>query len=671
MNPNLLKRIFGITLIFFAAFYATHAQPYNVTFNVDMTNASPFNPATDDVYISGSMAGWPMPGSNPSLKMLPQQPGSMIYTITLSVAAGVQQYKYFRVINNAPSWDHGEWPGDPNRTVDVSGNMTVSDVWAVFSAVPIISWANLQWPPDGQIIAGESFDVYAQVYIYGLTGQPEPAPGVQAWIGYSTSNTDPSTWTNWVVADFLGPVWSNDEYTLDLGAAINQPGTYYYASRFKFNDDPYVYGGYSEPGGGFWNGTDHISGILTIEPAPDPEIVWANLAWPPNGEIELGGEFNVYAQVYIPLLTGQTTPATDVQAWIGYNSSNTNPAGWTNWVPATYNTAVGNNDEYMADIGSAITASGTWYYASRFKFMNQEFVYGGYAEAGGGFWNGTDNVSGVLSVSDQDVYQVSVLINPPGSGTAGGAGLYPEGASVTLSAAPANGYLFLNWTENGQVVSAQNPYTFTMTANNRTFTANFQPLPPPQVTFSLDMSGAIFNPETEHVYISGPINGNTIPGSDPAYQLQPSAPGSMTYQLVMSFETGTYHYKYYIASPSNPGFDHPEWEVDIFRLLEVTGDITTDDEWGVYTGVGLISAIRDNYIMYPNPAKNFVKLSFSQLSEIISEVNVISPSSQVLVSYRDVNATDLVIDISALNRGVYFIEIKTGQHRAIQKLIVL
>jgi hypothetical protein len=108
-----------------------YTETFTVTFDVDMTNASPFNPQTDDVYISGSFSGWPQPGTNPDLKLEPIEAGSNIYTLTLNLEAGVYQYKYFRVIGNNPSWDNGEWQGDPNRIISVFRDRSVNDVWGV------------------------------------------------------------------------------------------------------------------------------------------------------------------------------------------------------------------------------------------------------------------------------------------------------------------------------------------------------------------------------------------------------------------------------------------------------------------------------------------------------------------------------------------------------------
>jgi PKD repeat protein len=105
-----------------------------VTFNVDMTNATEFNPLTDEVYISGSFIGWPQPGTNTDFKFEPDPENPMIYSLTFEeIPEGEIQYKYFRVINNQPSWDWGEWMGDPNRIVNITGNTTIDNVWGILN----------------------------------------------------------------------------------------------------------------------------------------------------------------------------------------------------------------------------------------------------------------------------------------------------------------------------------------------------------------------------------------------------------------------------------------------------------------------------------------------------------------------------------------------------------
>jgi len=69
-------------------------------------------------------------------------------------------------------------------------------------------------------------------------------------------------------------------------------------------------------------------------------------------------------------------------------------------------------------------------------------------------------------------YTISVGVNPENSGSTNGGGNYYSGATVSLSATPAEGYSFSNWTENGTQVSTSATYSFTATAN-RALVANF------------------------------------------------------------------------------------------------------------------------------------------------------------------------------------------------------
>lgn len=293
----------------------------------------------------------------------------------------------------------GFWDG----TVNVSGVLTVSST----VPDPEITYANLHWPPTASIPIGGSVDVYAQVEATGVNLTGSGYEGLVVWIGYSNENTNPATWTNWNSTTYNGisGFTNKPEYLGQLGSGITQGGTYYYASRFQLAGQGFIYGGYSVDGGGFWNGTSNISGVLTVEGTPpDPVIGWANLQWPPSGTIEPGQEYIVFSQAWIENITGQPSPAPGLQAWVGYNTENTNPDTWTNWIEATHNGAAGNNDEFVADLGAAIDVEGTYFYASRFKLDEQDYVYGGFSDGGGGFWNGTNYVSGYLVVVNEIVY---------------------------------------------------------------------------------------------------------------------------------------------------------------------------------------------------------------------------------------------------------------------------
>jgi hypothetical protein len=71
-----------------------------------------------------------------------------------------------------------------------------------------------------------------------------------------------------------------------------------------------------------------------------------------------------------------------------------------------------------------------------------------------------------------NTYQINVSANPSNGGTVSGTGTYNFGASVTLSATASTGYTFSNWTKNGQQVSTNPTYSFTV-AESASYVANF------------------------------------------------------------------------------------------------------------------------------------------------------------------------------------------------------
>lgn len=159
----------------------------------------------------------------------------------------------------------------------------------------LVEYANIQSPKKPQtILLGEQFDVYAQVKITGITDAPGYGSGASGWLGYSLTNTNPNTWTNWTVISYnpnydTSPSYqiANDEYYyIDFVNNENlEGGTYYYASRFQRNgSSEYTYGGTDEVdtnfSGGIWgttnaNGKVNVSGIVKVV----DEVIWDGTQW--------------------------------------------------------------------------------------------------------------------------------------------------------------------------------------------------------------------------------------------------------------------------------------------------------------------------------------------------------------------------------------------------------
>ena len=79
----------------------------------------------------------------------------------------------------------------------------------------------------------------------------------------------------------------------------------------------------------------------------------------------------------------------------------------------------------------------------------------------------------VRLVRDYCICSISTSANPATGGTVSGGGTYNEGAICTLTATPNPGFVFVNWTKDGTVVSTDATYQFTVTEAAE-YVANFK-----------------------------------------------------------------------------------------------------------------------------------------------------------------------------------------------------
>ena len=162
-------------------------------------------------------------------------------------------------------------------------------------------------------------------------------------------------------------------------------------------------------------------------------------------------------------------------------------------------------------------------------------------------------------------------------GTVSGAGKYEQGSSVTLTATPENGYLFVGWTENNEQISTDESFNF-IVDRDRTLAANFVPITQPTYTINVSATAGgtasgegeyeqgssvtlTATPESEYLFIGWTENGEQVssdesftfvveqdrtfvanfePISNPAYTVQVNATQGGTVEGGGSYEKGTY-----------------------------------------------------------------------------------------------------------------------------------
>jgi len=84
-------------------------------------------------------------------------------------------------------------------------------------------------------------------------------------------------------------------------------------------------------------------------------------------------------------------------------------------------------------------------------------------------------------------FSVALSANPVAGGVNTGSGAYTVGTVVTVSSVANNGFTFVNWTENGVVVSTSSSFQFVIAAN-RTLVANYRAIPASQFAVVLSSS---------------------------------------------------------------------------------------------------------------------------------------------------------------------------------------
>ena len=120
----------------------------------------------------------------------------------------------------------------------------------------------------------------------------------------------------------------------------------------------------------------------------------------------------------------------------------------------------------------------TNYYCYDYPIMNPQAMEVFLANSGSGgsytssYRNGGCSVRAVRSSSQNPSYTINATAQPIEGGSIIGGGSYQEGSTCTFTAVPNEGYVFINWTEDDEIVSTEATYSF-VANENRNLVANF------------------------------------------------------------------------------------------------------------------------------------------------------------------------------------------------------
>jgi hypothetical protein len=274
----------------------------------------------------------------------------------------------------------------------------------------------------------------------------------------------------------------------------------------------------------------------------------------------------------------------------------------------------------------------------------------------------TNYYAGESSASNQVTAQIgsgnyitiTATANPTEGGTVTGAGSYLQGNSCSLTATPNAGYTFSNWTENGEEVSTEATYSFTVTGE-RSLVANFMENDVCAITFDLyDSYGDGWN---GNILVVTDNHGNsyqlTFDDGSSSTQILTLINGShveLTWisgswtgecSFTISYENGNV---IYYGSNMNGGFSWG-FDVDCFEMPAATVEITataSQAEGGSVSGAGSY-AIGSTCTLTASANTGYVFMYWTENGEVVSTeatyIFTVTEDRILLANFDNANGT--------------------------------
>ena len=388
---------------------------------------------------------------------------------------------------------------------------------------------------------------------------------------------------------------------------------------------------------------------------------------------------------------------------------NTNRSLVANFTENTYTVTVSANPSN----GGTATGGGTFTYG-------QSCTVTATANTGYTFTNWTENGNVVSSNAsytfnvegNRDLvanftaitYTITVSANPSNSGTTSGGGTYNHGQSCTVIATSADGYTFMNWTENGSVVSTDANYAFVVTSN-RSLVANFEEQLPD--TYNINVSpnpniggtvtgGGTYeggqqctvtaNANTGYTFINWIENGEVVT-TNASYTF--IVEGNRT--LVANFTlnnytisvtadptdggmvTGAGNYVHgttcTLTATANENYEFINWTKD---GVEVSTDATFT--FIVTASEAYVAHFNfDDYVIenasrcqiYPNPFTDILRITTDYTAHSISVFDIYGR----LLKKQEVSSTQFDLDLSEFSAGAYLLQVDYGDSRSVHRIM--
>ena len=306
-------------------------------------------------------------------------------------------------------------------------------------------------------------------------------------------------------------------------------------------------------------------------------------------------------------------------------------------------------------------------------------------------------------------FTVAASADPQEGGSLTGAGTYLYNETATLTAIPSMGYDFVNWTEEGTIVSEEPEYA-TVITSDRTFVAHFE-LQSFTISVTADpveggnVSGAgvyLYNqqvtvsaiPETGYEFVNWMEDGIEV-STEEQYSFNITESRS----LVAHFELrtfliqaaadpvsggtieggGTYSYNETatVKAIAEPHYEFINWTEngDVISTDMEYSLMVTDNHWLIAHFL-FIDGVKDESSLeqiqlYPNPTHGIFHIATASLIGEQSVIIVKNTTGQTIKTWKTDNTSERqIVDISNQKSGVYFVVIQSGNQTVTRRIVL-
>ena len=363
--------------------------------------------------------------------------------------------------------------------------------------------------------------------------------------------------------------------------------------------------------------------------------------------------------------------------------------------------------------GGSVTGGGTFTYG-------QSCTVTATANTGYTFSNWTENGNVISSNADYTftvegnrnlvanftaiTYTITVSANPSNSGTTSGGGTYTHGQSCTVIATSADGYTFMNWTENGSVVSTDANYSFIVTSN-RSLVANFEEQQPD--TYNINVSpnpniggtvtgGGNYNggqqctvtatANTGYTFVNWTENGEVVT-TNASYTFIVTGNRTLvanftlnSYTITVTADpteggrvTGSGNYDHgascTLTATANENYEFINWTkngIEVSTDATYTFMVTASEEYVAHFYFDdLVGENASTCQIFPNPFTSSLSITTENAAQSVSVYDL----NGRLLMKQSINELQFEIDLSQLTHGTYLLQIDYGDSRSVHRIM--